>query len=222
MRNSRHLREASYFHCGKVAKHLQRKCALRATWGTLSLGLCDLFPGKPCLYFLNLRDPVQRAFSEYNYFCVHGAENRKKWLPDWHKQGFCPLTVVEYLQLYPEVCSILTNRLSRGCGTQCALKAAKLNLNNTCVRYFFLHSLSSDVAQFAGLVGGTLGTALANVASGHVVKNSSPRNERTELQRRDPQVVKRVKELVHLDIELFNYAIKIHPAKLLQPLTSCN
>ncbi len=44
---------------------MEEECPLRTIWGALSLGLCQHFPGRPCVYIVVLRDPVERAISNY-------------------------------------------------------------------------------------------------------------------------------------------------------------
>ena len=36
----------------------------------LNAACCLLLRSRPCMYFTVLRDPVERAISEYEYFCV--------------------------------------------------------------------------------------------------------------------------------------------------------
>lgn len=44
------------------------KCKFRTVWGALSMGLCQHFPHRPCVYIIVLRDPVERAISSYVSF----------------------------------------------------------------------------------------------------------------------------------------------------------
>ncbi len=58
------------FRCGEedpsgIMAHDDEQCKLRAVWGAFSIGLCQHFPGRPCVYIVVLRDPVERAISSY-------------------------------------------------------------------------------------------------------------------------------------------------------------
>jgi hypothetical protein len=69
----------------------------RRAWikGLFAMGTCDLVDA-PCMYVTVLRDPVDRLLSHYKYICLQGAENREGWLPEWRKQGSCPMDPYEF------------------------------------------------------------------------------------------------------------------------------
>ena len=62
------------------------KSSFRVVWGSMSLGLCEHFPHLPCVHMVILRDPIERAISQYNYVCVLGKEGAKIWKKDWVAQ----------------------------------------------------------------------------------------------------------------------------------------
>lgn len=61
---------AQVFRCGEEDRSTKpmagdEECKLRTIWGAFSVGLCQHFPGRPCVYIVVLRDPVERAISSY-------------------------------------------------------------------------------------------------------------------------------------------------------------
>ena len=102
------------------------------------MGLCDNFPGKPCRYFTLLRNPFDRAISEFVYFCVLGSENRKKWTSLMKTRGRCDLTMSEYFEKGFNSPTMLTEHLTMGCDKKCGVDAAIQNLRHGCMRYALL------------------------------------------------------------------------------------
>ena len=228
--------EPSYFRCGRamaLPRHskpltippLNRTpCKMRFVWGALSLGLCDIFPGQPCVYFLVLRNPIERAFSDYNYFCVQGAENRKKWKPGWQR---CPYDIVQYFDANVTSRSLLTERLTRGCDGSCGVEAALANLENPCVRYLLLDRVADGLDRLGDAFGpalrGSFRTLAANIRSAsHSHSNASPYAPRTVHQRRNPQIVAALKERIQPDLDLYNAAVARYEAQWTRSLVSCN
>ena len=100
------IQEPLYTRCGSIVNNPStpfqslHQCPLRVVWGSIAMGLCDHFPNMPCVYLITLRDPLERAISNYNYVCVEGKENRKKWLPEWKLNDFCPLDIVSFFDIF--------------------------------------------------------------------------------------------------------------------------
>ena len=110
----------------------------KVVWGSMGMGLCDNFPGKPCRYFTLLRNPFDRAISEFVYFCVLGSENRKKWTSLMKTRGRCDLTMSEYFEKGFNSPTMLTEHLTMGCDKKCGVDAAIQNLRHGCMRYALL------------------------------------------------------------------------------------
>jgi len=221
----RRLLAEPYLRCGNASRTAQATCDFRTVWGGLTMGLCDIFAPRPCVYLLNVRDPVHRAISEYNYFCVNGAEGRRRWLPEWKANDLCPLSIVEYLEAGFSKRAFLTERLTRGCDSNCGIEVAKENLRHPCVRYFVLEDLRNDVKHLLNtLPDGALSDAFQTMLEFHKesVHNAMALSERTREQIEDPSVIQQIEALVQQDIEVYNYAIKLQAEKWTQPLYSCN
>lgn len=163
-------REPLYVSCGDWVVNMDAKygikkfqkandCPIRAVWGGLSMGLCDHFPDRPCVYFMVLRDPIKRAISDYNYFCTEGAEDRKKWSSHWHQVGECKSNIIEYYQQRITSPHFLVERLTRGCDMDCGTEAAIANLKHPCLRFLILEDLNFGLEKLADLYGGPMGDA---------------------------------------------------------------
>eukprot|EP00515_Schizochytrium_aggregatum_P011549 CAMPEP_0202083344 /NCGR_PEP_ID=MMETSP0964-20121228/23348_1 /ASSEMBLY_ACC=CAM_ASM_000500 /TAXON_ID=4773 /ORGANISM="Schizochytrium aggregatum, Strain ATCC28209" /LENGTH=351 /DNA_ID=CAMNT_0048651045 /DNA_START=24 /DNA_END=1079 /DNA_ORIENTATION=- len=223
-----------FFDCGVGAKLLRHTpngtlpCALRAVWGSMSMGLCDLLAPRPCFYLLNIRDPVQRAISEYNYFCVQGAEGRRKWRPEWRATGRCPLNIVEYFEAGLAAPSILVERITRGCDSACGVAAAKSNLDHPCMRFLMLEHLADDAARLSKLLGkGALRKAFDNFVrdatsgTSQHRRNQTPWSRRVRLQVSNVTLMVKLKELMADDILVYEHALSRREAKWGQPLEAC-
>ncbi|KAH9251914.1 hypothetical protein BASA81_010118 [Batrachochytrium salamandrivorans] len=128
-----------------------QQCPLRMVWGNRAMGLCDLFPGKPCTYLTILRNPVTRALSDYQYFCLQGAENRHKWTPDMIQRGKCELSPSEWFLTMKTSPYFLIERLTRGCDSKCGVDTAIANLLNPCVRYLLVEKFDDGLRQNAAI-----------------------------------------------------------------------
>lgn len=76
---------------------LPAMCNKPLYYGTKSLGACDWIKKRPCRYFTQLRDPIARMTSHYNYFCTEGAEGKLGWLPGW---THCEMTLDQWTARY--------------------------------------------------------------------------------------------------------------------------
>ncbi|GBG32454.1 Hypothetical Protein FCC1311_086792 [Hondaea fermentalgiana] len=197
------------------------KCAVRAIWGGLSMGLCDLFPERPCMYFTTLRDPIKRAVSEYNYFCVLGAEHRKKWLPEWRKLGHCPVDIYEYFKMELTVPNFLKLRLTRGCDTKCGVEAAKTNLAHPCVQFLVIEHMKEDMRRFADKLQGPLADAFEAALHEETHINKSELQARTKAQMQNETLMGNLAGLLEDDMVIYNYALTIRDEKWRSPLQAC-
>jgi hypothetical protein len=195
---------------------------LRVVYGALSMGLCELLAPRPCVYIVNVREPVSRAISDYNYFCVRGAENQRKWLPEWKRRGRCPVGLVEYLNSRMGTES-LVERVTRGCDSGCGVAAAKANLDHPCVRTVVLEHMAEDLGRLSRLLGeGALAASLKALVHDGTHANATPLSSRAERESRDPKVLARVRQLLKDDIQVYDHALASRDAKWAQSLTSCN
>jgi hypothetical protein len=195
---------------------------LRVVYGALSMGLCELFAPRPCVYIVNVREPVSRAISDYNYFCVRGAENQRKWLPEWKRRGRCQVGLVEYLESRMGTES-LVERVTRGCDSGCGVAAAKANLDHPCVRTVVLEHMAEDLGRLSRLLSeGALAASLKALVHDGTHANATPLSSRAERESRDPNVLARVRQLLKDDIQVYDHALASRDAKWAQSLTSCN
>jgi hypothetical protein len=197
-------------------------CPLRVVYGAMSMGLCELLAPRPCVYIVNLREPVSRAISDYNYFCVLGKENKRKWLPEWRRLGRCPVGLVEYLESRTGTES-LVERVTRGCDSGCGVAAAQANIDHPCVLTVVLEHLAEDLRRLSQLLGGgVLASALKALAHNGTHANSTPLSSRAKRESRDPMVLARVRQLLKDDIKVYNHVLASRDSKWAQTLTSCN
>jgi len=189
------------------------------------MGLCDHFPARPCFYVTVLREPVERAISNYNYVCVRGAENRKKWTPAWRKAGRCPLTIRQFYDAGLAEPDFLAWRLTRSCDEGCASSAAIENLKSPCMRYLLLDRLGDGVARLQQELGDAYAPSLvqltAFLASGGTT-NKAKYADRTMEQLEDPETIKNLTERLKGDIKIYRAAVDYYEKQWQQPLQSCN
>mmetsp|Transcript_19843 Transcript_19843/g.32609 ORF Transcript_19843/g.32609 Transcript_19843/m.32609 type:complete len:488 (+) Transcript_19843:395-1858(+) len=225
-RNTRSHTQSQFYECGRQVENgldYHPNCSLRAVWGALSMGLCDHFPEKPCIYFMNIREPISRAISEYNYFCIRGAEHRKKWLPAWKRAGRCPLNIIEYFEQGFGSKTALVDRLTRGCDDGCGIQVAKHNLRHPCLRYLMLDSLMEDVKELSRLfLGGPMFRALKALSASNGHRNQNKKSKTVVEQIGQPGTIERLTQILAVDIEIYNYAKSLKKEKWKQELVSCN
>ena len=207
--------ESVYMRCGSPswtaavdAGKPRPKCPLRIVWGALSMGLCDHLPGRPCVYFIMLRDPVSRAVSDYNYFCVEGQEGRHKWTDDWRRKGECTVNIVQYYQMAITPRAFYVERLTRACDEGCGKDAALANLRHPCMRYLLLDRLQESLQ----LLGEAYGPAMAGAVQGYLDnperKNAKDLAPRTKEQLQDPELMGQLRQLLKDDIDLYRTAVE--------------
>ena len=201
------------------------KCPLRLLWGTHSMGFCELYPDRPCVMTLVLRDPVERIISQYNDVCVEGKEDRKKWLPAWKEAGRCPLTLLEFMETSLTSKTFLIDHLARTAEPACAADIALHNLRHPCLRYMLLSKLSDGLTRLSKVWGPSMRPHLERVArlasSDAGKRNRASYGERIRSQIEDPKVMQRVKELIKEDIEFYQQAMDYYEVQWSQPLESC-
>ena len=120
--------------------------------GSLSMGVCDGIDA-PCAYLTVLRNPMERFMSHYVYSCLEGSEGMANWDAEWiqdaKRKGYdrtgCPLSPVEF---HSRVGGSI-NLLAPGAdpNSQCAVEAAKRNLQSPCVRFLLLDKLEDGLAK---------------------------------------------------------------------------
>jgi len=203
--------------------------AQRVVYGALSMGLCELWPRSPCVYFTLLREPVSRLFSEWAYFCVHGAEGRKRWLPAWKRGGECPLSAIEWLEEHTNP-NLLTTLLARGdwaeCGDRCGVRQAKATLTHPCLRYLLLDRIQDGFNRIAQASGGQI--KLVEEGNSIPVKNHpkgvSHREERIARAQENASLRRQVNQVIERagDAELYRFALEQYQQQWDRPLLSCN
>ena len=224
--------EPLYIRCGEMVSKAKlkdgwvykatKKCRLRVVWGALTMGLCDHFPGIPCVYFTVLRNPVDRAISNYNYVCIQGAENRKKWLPEWKENNYCPLTLLEFFDQGFIQPNKLIERATRSCDDACGIEIALENLKNPCMRYLLLDQWKDGLEKLRDNFGPSLRPEVERLLSSARHRNRSPYNDRVMNQIKDPSIIAKVKEKLALDIKFYDAAKALYEEQWAKPLVSCN
>ena len=216
--NCRHSVENAGLACGKIVP-LTRcgpigggKCPTRAVWGNLALDQCANRT-QPCVQVIVLREPVSRLVSQYNYVCVDGREDRKKWLASWKAADKCPLSLEEFL-LSPSLTtpSLMVKRLV-GIGgdpnSECALEQAKRNLIHPCVRFLLLDRLSDGLKRLSTAWGTAMEPFLRR-ASRDDKRNASPYPPRTIAQMENAAMMKRIRIRLQNDIKLYEFAQQMY------------
>eukprot|EP00483_Globobulimina_turgida_P006149 UN06159 len=164
-----------------------------------------------------LRDPVQRAISEYNYFCVEGAEQRKKWLEEWKENNECPLNIIEYFGIGNHSIAIgsprlLIGRLSRSTKKDiCNIQIAKKNLLNGCVRYLLLEQYADGLQKLQKTFGESFVDTNLKEKKQDIVapkRNSHSWTDRTMSQINNNDTMKVMRHLLRDDIEFYEFAVQ--------------
>ena len=228
---SRSRTEPIYISCG-VEKYVKvntstslrqsyGQCKLRAVWGGLSMGLCDHFPARSCVYFIIIRKPLERAISDYNYFCIEGAEQRHKWTSAWLAKGKCTANIVQYFQQRITSPLFLVERLTRGCDHRCGKAAAKQNLLHPCLRYLLLDDLEDGLARIERLYGMPMADTFTTMAE-LKQRNQHSLGSETKEQLEDEELMEQLKLLVKDDQEIYDFAKVNYEKQWERDLHSCN
>jgi hypothetical protein len=193
-----------------------KKCPFRFVWGNSAMGLCDHFKHVSCVYVMALRDPLQRALSDYRYFCLEGAENRKKWTPEWIRQDKCTASAYEWFRDWRTSPHFYIERLTRSCDARCGAKAAVHNLLHPCMRYLLVDRLEDGLMRLAQ----TLGPGFADATqeykpkqrnSGHVPRRAFGNS-----------TLFRLKDLLTADYEVYDQAVEFYEEQWKRPLVNCS
>lgn len=235
------LEESRYLSCGKAVKdskaldYLNKAhCPFRLACGALGLGLCDIFKAKSCMYLTVLRNPLDRLISSYNYVCVQGAENQKKWPKAWKREDYCPLNITEFFGIEVDRSkavfianpNLMVERLSKGCTftNDCADKAVKIakeNLDNKCVRYLILEKFEDGLKKLKRNFGSVFDLEINELLKTKDHRNESPHHKRVKQQLETPGVIEALKKVLKPDIELYEYALAKYESNWEQPIKSC-
>lgn len=205
-----------------------RECPLRFVWGNAAFGLCDHFPGRPCVYITILRDPVARAISEYNYFCLDGAEGKKKWIPEWERKGECPIGILQWYHERRTNPEFYIDRFTRGCDSKCGLEAARMNLFNPCVRYLLTNRFSDGLEKLQSKFGKVFKGAIDDYLDAPLtakrlnVRGHGKQQSRLKTVSFSNATLDRLREMLHDDLKLYREAESRYDAQWSQPVVSCN
>lgn len=173
-----------------------------------------------------LREPISRAVSDYNYFCVNGMEGRKKWTTKWRRANACPLDVVQFYRRGLTSPSVALERLTRGgegvgaCG---GVEAAVRNLGNPCVRFLMLDRLRDGLTRLRAEFGSRgIGPQIARLLAALKRENTEHYSARTTAQLANPELMAELRVLLRDDVELYAKAGEMYEAQWDRSLASCN
>eukprot|EP00924_Labyrinthula_sp_SR-Ha-C_P013987 snap_masked-scaffold_5-processed-gene-19.36-mRNA-1 protein AED:1.00 eAED:1.00 QI:0/-1/0/0/-1/1/1/0/393 len=238
-----HVEDPKYYSCGSEIKREndnldtrfppEESCELNYLWGGLSLGLCDVFKWTPCSYFTVLRDPIARAISSYNYVCIQGSENKKKWKQEWKDMEYCPLTILEFFEQGFGNPNLMTTRLSKGVidfknsfyssrSNEVMYKVAESNLFSPCLRYLLLEDLENGLNILSQDFPELLGVEAEELRRSLTKKNSALYSDRIQKQIQDPDVINKLREYAAMDIRLYESAKSMYEIQKNKTLVSCN
>lgn len=202
-----------------------RECPLRFIWGNSGMGLCDHFPGMPCVYFIALRDPLSRALSDYNYFCLDGAEGRKKWTPEMIKAGECNIGPLQWFKSMRTSPFFFVERLSRGCDKECGPEAALANLFHPCVRYILVEQFTDGLRRLRDAFYPAFSPAIdAYLESPKRMNRRGHGTNRASLKVREisNSTLDTLRSWLKEDYLIYNEAVKRYEQQWTRPVTSCN
>ena len=186
------------------------------------MGMCQLYPDKPCVMAIVLRHPVERAISQYNYVCVEGKEGRKKWLESWKQENRCPLSLLQFLETDLTSRTFLMDHLTRAADPVCGVDIALKNLQHPCMRFLLLDNLGDGLARLAKVWGPAMRPYLEKAAAKSKQKvNQSNYPARIKVQMENPTILTRLRELLKMDIEFYERAIEHYEKQWETPLESC-
>jgi hypothetical protein len=208
-------------HMLTTAEH----CPLRFIWGNAAMGLCDHFPGMPCVYFIVLRDPLSRALSDYTYFCLDGAENMKKWTKEMVLKGECNVGVLQWFRSMRTSPYFYLERLTRSCDANCGVQTAINNLFHPCVRYLLLDRFSDGLGRLKETFHPVFDYAIDSyfTAPKRVNRRGHGVN-RAKLKTRvvSNSTLAKLKEWLREDYLIYDEAVKRYEEQWNRPIESCN
>lgn len=204
--------------------------------GATAMGLCGEIDA-PCAYITVIRDPMERLWSEYTYLCLEGSEDHTSWTPEEIEADAsegCPLDPVEWYSQKRSTAAQLTNLFAPRSGhTECGAAAAKANLASSCVRYIFEEDLEAGMARMREKL-----PDLAHLGEASGVKFNEQgwiirgRNgsggrltpalaARLAAYRANETIVRGLRDFVHHDIDVYNFAKERYDAHWNRPLAPC-
>jgi hypothetical protein len=202
-----------------------RECPLRFIWGNSGMGLCDHFPGRPCVYFISLRDPLSRALSDYYYFCVDGAEGRKKWTREMIEKGECNVGPLQWFQSMRTSPYFFVERLTRGCDAGCGAQAALANLFHPCVRYILVEKFADGLHQLRRHFYPAFSQAIEDYLHHPMKINRRGHGQmRSKLKTREisNSTLETLRQWMADDYVVYNEAVRRYEEQWSKPLASCN
>jgi hypothetical protein len=202
-----------------------QECPLRFVWGNSAMGLCDHFPGMPCVYFIVLRDPLSRAMSDYFYFCVDGAEGKKKWTEDMITRGECNLNPLQWFKSMRTSPFFFQERLTRSCDPNCGVRAALTNLFHPCVRYILVEKFADGLRRLKEAFAPAFDDAIDSyLESPRRVNRRGHGSNRAKLKTRiiSNSTMDRLKEWLREDYIIYDEAVRRYEEQWNRPLESCN
>lgn len=201
-------------------------CPLRFVWGNAAMGLCDHFPGMPCVYFTTLRDPLSRALSDYFYFCVDGSEGRKKWTEDMIAKGECNVGPLAWFRQQRTSPLFYQERLTRSCDAKCGVEASLRNLFHPCVRYLVVEKFNDGLERLKQAFSGVFDRAIDEF-----LQTPSKRINRRghgvfklKLKTRviSNSTLDTLREWLREDYMIYNEAVARYEEQWDKPIESCN
>jgi len=202
-----------------------RECPLRFVWGNSGMGLCDHFPGMPCVYFIALRDPLARALSDYSYFCLDGAEGKKKWTPEMIKAGACNMSPLEWFESMRTSPYFFVERLTRGCNKDCGPQVALANLFHPCVRYVLVEKFADGLRKLKQTFYPAFSTAIdAYLQNPKRVNRRGHGTSRASLKMPElsNSTLDALRSFLREDYIIYNEAVRRYEEQWTRPLISCN
>ena len=200
-------------------------CPLRFVWGNAAMGLCDHFPGMPCVYFTVLRDPLSRALSDYFYFCVDGAEGRKKWTPEMLARGECNMNPLQWFTSMRTSPFFYQERLTRSCDANCGVQAALENLMHPCVRYILLESFTDGLKRLQKAFSPAFDEAIDSfLRMPKRVNKRGHGSNRAKLKTRviSNSTLEKLKDWLREDYIIYDEAVRRYEEQWERPIESCN
>jgi len=193
-------------------------CPVRLVWGNAALGLCAHFPGQPCVHVVSLRDPLERALSDWNYFCVEGAEGRKKWKKEWIARERCLASPVEWLRERRASPYFLVERLTRGSDAWCGVDVALHNLFHPCTRYLLTDRLDDGIERLAAALGPKYQGALNEYRDTKTARNVHAARQSNF----DHAALSKLRFLLADDYRVYDAAVARYEAMWARPWHACS
>jgi hypothetical protein len=209
----------------RMLNQQEEDCPLRFVWGNAAMGLCDHFPNQPCVYFIALRDPLSRALSDYNYFCLDGAEGKKKWTEEMIAKGECTMSPLQWFSAMRTSPYFLQERLTRSCDASCGLKVALNNLFHPCVRYILVENFVDGLMRLRDAFAPAFSDAIDRFLAmprkvnkrGHGLSRF-----KIKVKQYSNATLAKLREFLHEDYVIYNEAVKRYDEQWTRPIVSCN